>query len=212
MDRYDEVNPYETTQQQEDNNIGADPANVGDVGQQSYAQPQQYPQPDVQTYQQNYQQQYTQPDVQPYQQNYQQQYPQPDAQSYQQGYPTQQYNPNVPGADYGYQQYTYQNNVPGSPQGSAKGLGIAGMVCGIVSIVLSIYIVSGFIVGILGLIFSIISKKKSAEQGVRNSKATIGLVLSIIGLAITAFLLFCVIVYAVTDPEDFRRTLRESLD
>ena len=193
MDKYDEVNPYESTQMNEQNNQ------------------QQYPQPDVQPYQQNYQQQYSQPDVQPYQQNFQQQYSQPDVQPYQQNF-QQQYNPNVPGADYGYQQYVYQNSVPREPHGSAKGLGIAGMVCGIVSLVSSIYVITGFIAGILGLIFSIIAKKKSAEQRVTNSKANAGLVMSIIGLVLAAFITFCIIVYAVNDPVGFRRTLMEVLD
>ena len=228
MDKFDEVNPYETNQQN-DFNIEIDPVDSGFAGQQGYAQPnvqppqqnyqaQQYAQPNVQPPQQNYQaQQYAQPNVQPPQQNYQaQQYAQPNVQTPQQNYQAQQYpqpyDPNAYGANYGYQQYFYQNNIPNAPRGSAKGLGIAGMVCGIVSIVSSLYIFSGFIAGILGLIFSIVSKKKSAEQGVSNSKATVGLILSIIGLAITAFLLFCVIVYAVNDPEGFRRTLREALD
>ena len=202
MDKFDEVNPYETNQQN-DFNIEIDPVDSGFAGQQGYAQP------NVQPPQQNYQaQQYAQPNVQPPQQNYQaQQYAQPNVQTPQQNYQAQQYpqpyDPNAYGANYGYQQYFYQNNIPNAPRGSAKGLGIAGMVCGIVSIVIA---------GILGLIFSIVSKKKSAEQGVSNSKATVGLILSIIGLAITAFLLFCVIVYAVNDPEGFRRTLREALD
>ena len=186
MDNYDEVNPYETTRQKNDSDIESDPAKAVHTGRQGYAN--QMPQ-------QNYQpQQYVQPNVQ------------------QQYNPYQQYNQNTQVVDNAYQQYVYQNSVPRGPHGSAKGLGIAGMVCGIVSLVSSIYVITGFIAGILGLIFSIISKKKSAEQRVTNSKANAGLVMSIIGLVLAAFITFCIIVYAVNDPVGFRRTLMEVLD
>ena len=205
MDNYDEVNPYETTRQKNDSDIESDPAKAVHTGRQGYAnqmpqqnyQPQQYVQPNVQ------QQQYVQPNVQ-------QQYVQPNVQ--QQYNPYQQYNQNTQVVDNAYQQYVYQNSVPRGPHGSAKGLGIAGMVCGIVSLVSSIYVITGFIAGILGLIFSIIAKKKSAEQRVTNSKANAGLVMSIIGLVLAAFITFCIIVYAVNDPVGFRRTLMEVLD
>lgn len=225
MDRYDEVNPYETTRQQNDFDIPNDPAEAGFAQQQGFVnqtpqqnyQPQQYAQP----YQQNFQaQQYAQPNAQPYQQNYQsQQFAQPRPQPYQQNFQAQQYaqpnaqpyNTNVQGVNYEYQQYFNQNPQVKEPQGSAKGLGIAGLVCGIASMPLAFNLWGGLIAGILGLIFSSISKKRSAQQGVENKKANTGFVLSIIGLSLSALLIFFVIVYAVNNPGEFLEIL-ESVD
>lgn len=68
----------------------------------------------------------------------------------------------------------------------AKGLGIAGLVLGIVSIVFCCCI--GFLsaaFAITGLIFSIIAMKRAKAVGMKNNTALAGLILSIIDLVLS---------------------------
>ncbi|MDR2501793.1 MAG: DUF4190 domain-containing protein [Oscillospiraceae bacterium] len=83
---------------------------------------------------------------------------------------------------------SYENQTPqGTPPGGyqpqddpGKSLGIAGMVCGIASLVIPY---GGIAVAIVGLILSVIAKKKSEEVGLKNGMAQAGMVCSIIALA-----------------------------
>ena len=93
-----------------------------------------------------------------------------------------------------------------------KGLGITGMVMGIVSLLCNTVCscmygsVLGFPLSIVGLILSIIAKKKSKAAGCSNGMATAGFVMNLIGvimcalaiLAIVAYLAFVVIMALVT--------------
>lgn len=75
--------------------------------------------------------------------------------------------------------YNFSNNQqPAATPG--KGLGIASLVCGIVS-----FFCFGFILGLLAVIFGGVAKSK----GYRGGMATAGIVLGIIGLAFYVILL-----------------------
>lgn len=71
-------------------------------------------------------------------------------------------------------------------QQGKKGLAIAALVLGIVSIVLAwFYMVNivAVVAGVVGLVLAIMAGKSYKELGQKNGMATAGLVLSIIGLA-----------------------------
>ena len=70
-----------------------------------------------------------------------------------------------------------------------KGLGIAGMVLGIVSLVLWCYVYIGIPCAIVGVILSIIGMKKAKDVGMKNGMAVAGLVCSIIALAILVIIM-----------------------
>lgn len=77
----------------------------------------------------------------------------------------------------------YMQGQPGVPaKVPGKGMAIAGMVCGIVSIVLCSY---GVILGILGIVFGCIAKSK----GYRGGMATAGIVCGAVGLVIFVVLI-----------------------
>ena len=87
----------------------------------------------------------------------------------------------------GYQQpvYDYQNgNVnnygapDAGPTGAAKVFSIISLICGIISMIACCY---SPLVGIPGLIFAIVAKAKFKGK---NTMATLGMVFSIIGLAL----------------------------
>lgn len=101
---------------------------------------------------------------------------------------------------------------PPAASNPGKGLGITGMVMGIVSLLCNTVCscmygsVLGFPLSIVGLILSIIAKKKSKAAGCSNGMATAGFVMNLIGvimcalaiLAIVAYLAFVVIMALVT--------------
>lgn len=112
----------------------------------------------------------------------------------QQGYPQQQY----PQMGYGMPQQGYPQ-----PAAPANGLAIGGMICGIASIVASIFSAT-IIVGILGvvlgavaIVLSVLAKKKGNQGGM----ATAGIACGIVGAALC--LIFTIIcgaaVCAVTE-------------
>ena len=75
------------------------------------------------------------------------------------------------------------NQVPG------KGLAVAALVLGIVSVALGWILplpivgqIITLILGIVALVLAILAQKKSKEAGIKNGMATAGLVLSIIGI------------------------------
>ena len=164
-------------------------------------QPQQPAQPDYNQYQP---QQPVQPDYNQYQP---QQPAQPDYNQYQpQQADYNQYNQyqdtNVQPYDYnqnGYQQpYDYNAgaqpaySMPAdAPTGAAKVFGIISFVCGILSMITCCY---GLFTGIPGLIFAIVSKSKFKGK---NTMAQLGLIFSIIGMALSVIWIIVAIVSGI---------------
>lgn len=162
------------------------------TNEQTYSQPQQtYSQPQ-QTYSQP-QQAYEQPqqnyDQQAYNQN--QQYAQ---QNYgydqsQQGYGTYQQSQQQAYGSFDQTQYGYNQ-----PASSGKGMAIASMVLGIVSIPGICFWIVGLPCAIVGLILGILYNKKNEH----SPMATAGIVCSIIAIALLVLVLILYIVGAVS--------------
>jgi len=75
-------------------------------------------------------------------------------------------------------------------ENKTNGLAVASLVCGIVSVVFSfLFTRIGLIAGILAIIFSIMGRKK-AEAG-KTGMCTAGLVLGIVGTALSAVFIVC---------------------
>ncbi len=90
---------------------------------------------------------------------------------------------------------------------SGKGLSIAALVCGIVSIILAWFYmvnIAAIIVGVLGIIFAALGMKNSKAAGESTGLATAGLVLAIIGttFALIGFLSCTVCVCATKGTLD----------
>ena len=163
------------------------------TNEQTYSQPQQtYSQPQQQAYEQP-QQTYSQPqqnyDQQAYNQN--QQYAQ---QSYgydqsQQGYGTYQQPQQQAYGSYDQTQYNYNQTAS-----SGKGMAIASMVLGIVSIPAICFWIVGLPCAVVGLILGILYNKNNEH----SPMATAGIVCSIITIAILALVLILYIVGAVS--------------
>jgi hypothetical protein len=66
----------------------------------------------------------------------------------------------------------------------SKGLSVASLVLGIISLVTSFF-GGGLVVGIVGIILAVVAKKK----GQTGAMATVGLVLSIVGIVISILVL-----------------------
>lgn len=102
----------------------------------------------------------------------------------------------------------YQNYVPEPEEG--PGFAIAGMVCGILSIICCcMYYVSGAL-GIIGLVFSIIVLKKEKPG---KGMAIAGVICSVIGIIIVLFLIGYQI-FSIMNPEymnNLRGLYRDSL-
>lgn len=78
-----------------------------------------------------------------------------------------------------------------------NGMSLAGLICGIASIVFAFLVWwLGVVLGILGIIFSAIGRSSSA-QGSRGM-ATAGLICGIIGVALVPFILICSVCVAGT--------------
>ena len=93
-----------------------------------------------------------------------------------------------------YQQPYYQppyHHVPAPDPG--KGMGIAGMVLGIISIVLCCGWYISAPCGVVGLIFSIIGAVKSRKIGSKNGCAIAGIVCSAIGLVM--IMLYALVIF-----------------
>jgi hypothetical protein len=92
-----------------------------------------------------------------------------------------------------YGSYHGQQYSPPPPPGHQNGLGTAGMVLGIIALVLFFTILVGLICGVLAIIFGVIGRKRAREGLATNGgNATAGLVTGIIAVVIT--LLFAAIV------------------
>jgi hypothetical protein len=75
------------------------------------------------------------------------------------------------------QQYPPSPPPPAGAPGQTNGLALAGMVCGIVGIVLAILIAFvGIILGILAIVFSAIGRTRALATGIGQSQATAGLI------------------------------------
>ncbi len=182
-------------------NQSRNPADGGNGDYNNPYQPQQPAQPDYNQYQP---QQPVQPDYNQYQP---QQPAQPDYNQYQpQQADYNQYNQyqdtNVQPYDYnqnGYQQpYDYNAgaqpaySMPAdAPTGAAKVFGIISFVCGILSMITCCY---GLFTGIPGLIFAIVSKSKFKGK---NTMAQLGLIFSIIGMALSVIWIIVAIVSGI---------------
>ena len=153
--------------------------------QQTYSQPQQtYSQPQ-QTYeqpQQNYDQQAYNQNQQYAQQNYGYDQSQQGYGTYQQ--PQQQAYGSFDQTQYGYNQ----------PASSGKGMAIASMVLGIISIPAICFWIVGLPCAIVGLILGILYNKKNEH----SPMATAGIVCSIITIALLVLVLILCIVGAVS--------------
>lgn len=85
-------------------------------------------------------------------------------------------------------------------QQGKKGLAIAGLVFGIVSLCAAWFgygAIAGIITGIVGIVLSVLAKKSYTAIGQKNGMATAGLILSIIGLVLSVIMFIaCVICVA----------------
>lgn len=85
-------------------------------------------------------------------------------------------------------------------QQGKKGLAIAGLIFGIVSLCAAWFgygAIAGIIAGIVGIVLSVLAKKSYTEIGQKSGMATAGLILSIIGLVLSVILFIaCVICVA----------------
>lgn len=95
-----------------------------------------------------------------------------------------------------YNQPTYSAE-PYPPQSSTPGLSIAGMICGILSLLTCCFYYIGLPLAVLGLIFSIIGMKRNANG---KGMAVAGIVTSAITLAIIVIMLIIVLVAANSSP------------
>ena len=85
--------------------------------------------------------------------------------------------------------YNIQGNAPTPAPNTGKGFSIAALILGILSCILAwIYLVNiaAIVLSVLGLVFAVMGRKKAAVAGAPNGLGTAGLVLSIIGLSISA--------------------------
>ena len=81
--------------------------------------------------------------------------------------------------------------VPAGPTGAAKVFSIISLICGILSLITCCY---SFIPGIAGLVFSIVAKTKYKGK---NTMATLGMVFSIIGMAMGIIWLIIAVVAGI---------------
>jgi hypothetical protein len=87
-----------------------------------------------------------------------------------------------------YGNYPGQQYLPPSPPARQNGLGTAGMVLGIIALVLFFTVVVGFICGVLAIIFGAIGRKRASVGTATNGgQATAGLVTGIIAVVLTIF-------------------------
>lgn len=113
-----------------------------------------------------------------------------------------------------YQPYPSQPayNAAPAPKASVpgKGLGIASLILGIISIVTLClaYTSVPLICGILSFIFSLVGKSQSKKAGASNGCAVAGLILSIICIAIHLLALFLVIIGATFIEDIFEEFMR----
>ena len=91
------------------------------------------------------------------------------------------------------QNWNQQNESNPTPVSTGKGLCIAGLVLGIVSLVFVWLWYIALATSIVGLVLSAVGRKKAKLAGAPTGLGTAGLVLSIIGLSVAVI----VLIYAV---------------
>ena len=84
-----------------------------------------------------------------------------------------------------YASYQSYNAMPGQTQQGGQGFAIAGMICGILSILLCILTIFDFVLAIPGLILSIVAIAKQTQG---KGMAIAGLICSIVGLVLSGIL------------------------
>lgn len=162
-------------------------------------QPLQYEQPQHQQAQyqqpQNQQVQYGQP------QNQQPQYGQPQNRQAQyqppQYQPPQYQPPQYQQPPYG-QQYYAQPVYGARPEAPGNGLCIAGMVCGILSLLFLCSSFLSLVPAILGIVLSAVGLSKAKKAGVKNGMAIAGLVTSSLALVIDIALIVLLLVFGLS--------------
>ncbi len=100
--------------------------------------------------------------------------------------------------DYGF----YVNEPPKK----TDGFGIAALITGIISLLCCCLYPVTWLIGVIGIVFAIISRKKMGEF---TGIAIAGLICAILGTAICAFLLGSVIFTILVDPEGFWQAFEE---
>lgn len=108
--------------------------------------------------------------------------------------------------------------APAAPVGTGKnGIALAGMILGIISVAtcwIWCFPWTATICGIMGLILSVLGKKKALETGVGAGQAKAGLICSIIGLAISVVPIIMIIAALIssgpTIMEEFRKATEEA--
>ena len=104
----------------------------------------------------------------------------------------------------------------GPPQGGSNGLAIAGLVLGILAIVTFFVPYAGIVLGLIGLVLSILGRKRANETGVGGGMAITGLILSIIGIIIgiawVAFTIWLVDTAGDVFGEDFNLCAQGDLE
>ncbi|MBQ8858589.1 MAG: DUF4190 domain-containing protein [Clostridia bacterium] len=98
--------------------------------------------------------------------------------------------------------YLYLDDQPKK----TDGFGIAALVTGIISLLCCCMYPVAWLIGVLGIVFAIISRKKMGEF---SGMAIAGLVCAVIGTVISCFLLGSVIFTLIVDPEGFWQAFEE---
>ena len=124
-------------------------------------------------------------------QHQQAQYQQPQNQQVQYGQPQNQQPP------YG-QQYYAQPVYGARPEAPGNGLCIAGMVCGILSLLFLCSSILSLVPAILGIVLSAVGLSKAKKAGVKNGMAIAGLVTSSLALVIDIALSVLLLVFGLS--------------
>lgn len=102
------------------------------------------------------------------------------------------YGPPYAGSPYGappYSQPPYSQPY-GAAVGQSNGLGIAALVCGILSIILCWTVVGGVILGILGIVFGVVGRRRANRGDASNGGMAIGgAICGAAGLVLVALLI-----------------------
>lgn len=108
-----------------------------------------------------------------------------------------------------YNQYNSYNTSPFGPAPEKiDAFSVASMVCGIISIILCCTGILSIPAGALGILFAILSKRKSKPM---PSMSLSGIVLSCIGIAMGIFMLVFSLYTVLTDPE-LRKAFEDSYE
>ncbi len=80
------------------------------------------------------------------------------------------------------------NDKTNTSTNSTEGIYIASLVLGIITLLLCLVPILGLILAIISLIICIMAKKRVEQTGTENKLVTVGLILAIIGLLVTALM------------------------